>query len=55
MYDDCIALLKRYHRPSEDAPSDARVVPTRFLAFPAPLEDPEDPEKQAERVGASRR
>jgi predicted ArsR family transcriptional regulator len=42
-FEDYIALLKHYHRPPEDAPSDARVVLTRFLAFPAPLEDPDNP------------
>lgn len=45
-FEDYIALLSRYNRPPEDIPSDARAVNTRFLAFPAPPEDPGDAEKQ---------
>ena len=41
-FEDYIALLKRYYRPPEDAPSGSRMVLTRFLAFPAPLEDPDN-------------
>jgi DNA-binding transcriptional ArsR family regulator len=39
--EDYIALVKRYQRPEQDTPPDARTVLTRFMAFPAPA-DPED-------------
>jgi predicted ArsR family transcriptional regulator len=35
-FEQYIELLKRYQRPAEDAPEDARLVLTRFFAFPAP-------------------
>jgi hypothetical protein len=35
-FEHYIELLKRYQRPAEDAPEDARLVLTRFFAFPAP-------------------
>jgi DNA-binding MarR family transcriptional regulator len=35
-----IALLQRYDRQPDEAPDDARVVLTRFLAFPAPSNGP---------------
>lgn len=42
-FEDYISLLKRYQRPPEETPSDGRVVLTRFLAFPASLDDPDNP------------
>jgi predicted ArsR family transcriptional regulator len=38
-FEHYIELLKRYQRPAEDAPEDARLVLTRFFAFPAPSGD----------------
>jgi hypothetical protein len=38
-FEDYIALLKRYQRPPEHTPDDARLVLTRFFAFPAPADD----------------
>jgi predicted ArsR family transcriptional regulator len=38
-FDQYIELLKRYQRPAEDGPEDARLVVTRFFAFPAPSGD----------------
>ena len=38
-FEDYIQLLKRYQRPPGDAPDDARLVITRFFAFPAPSAD----------------
>ena len=35
-FEDYIALLKRYQRAPDQMPAGARVVLTRFLAFPAP-------------------
>jgi predicted ArsR family transcriptional regulator len=35
-FEEYIQLLKRYQRPPEDAPDDARLVLTRFFAYPAP-------------------
>ncbi|MGA4846333.1 ArsR/SmtB family transcription factor [Streptomyces sp. G5(2025)] len=35
-FEEYIALLNRYKRPEADTPADARIVLTRFLAFPAP-------------------
>jgi DNA-binding transcriptional ArsR family regulator len=36
--DEYLALLKRYQRPAEEAPPDARLVAARFFAFPVPPE-----------------
>jgi DNA-binding transcriptional ArsR family regulator len=33
-FDEYIELLKRYQRPPEDMPSDARTILTRFIALP---------------------
>jgi DNA-binding transcriptional ArsR family regulator len=38
-FDEYIALLKRYQRPDEEAPADARLVAARFFAFPVPDRD----------------
>jgi predicted ArsR family transcriptional regulator len=38
-FEEYIQLLKRYQRPPEDEPDDARLVLTRFFAFPAPSGD----------------
>jgi predicted ArsR family transcriptional regulator len=35
-FEDYIALLKRYQREPDDMPADARLVLTRFFAYPAP-------------------
>ena len=44
-FEDYIALMQSYDRPAEEASEGARVVLTRFLAFPAPTENPvEEPE-----------
>ncbi|MBB4935196.1 DNA-binding transcriptional ArsR family regulator [Lipingzhangella halophila] len=43
-FEDYIALLNRYRRPAEEMPADARVVLTRFLAFPAPPKEPDEPD-----------
>ena len=40
-FEEYIALLNRYKRPEAETPADARTVLTRFLAFPAPLAEPE--------------
>jgi hypothetical protein len=37
-FEDYIALIKRYQRAPDDMPADARLVLTRFFAFPAPSE-----------------
>lgn len=37
-FEDYIALLQRYQRAPEDMPAGARLVLTRFFAFPAPSE-----------------
>lgn len=37
-FEDYIALQQAYDRPAEESSEDARVVLTRFLAFPAPGE-----------------
>jgi hypothetical protein len=37
-FEDYIALLKRYQREPDDMPADARLVLTRFFAYPAPSE-----------------
>ncbi|SEG69300.1 DNA-binding transcriptional regulator, ArsR family [Thermomonospora echinospora] len=39
-FEEFIALLNRYKRPPEQMPSQARTVLTRFLAFPAPDDQP---------------
>ncbi|GAB3713917.1 ArsR/SmtB family transcription factor [Nocardiopsis oceani] len=39
-FEDYIALMQAYDRPVEEASEDARVVLTRFLAFPAPSDNP---------------
>lgn len=39
-FDEYLALLKRYQRPAEEAPADARLVAARFFALPVP--DPDD-------------
>jgi DNA-binding MarR family transcriptional regulator len=41
-FEDYLALLRRYQRPDEDTPPDARTVLTRFVAFPDPEEDAQD-------------
>ncbi|WP_158852200.1 ArsR/SmtB family transcription factor [Saccharothrix deserti] len=41
-FDEYMALLKRYQRPVEEAPADARLVAARFFAFPVP--DPGAPQ-----------
>jgi predicted ArsR family transcriptional regulator len=45
-FEDYIALLTRYNRPPQETPSDAREVLTRFLAFPALPEEPDDTEER---------
>ncbi|WP_322788474.1 hypothetical protein [Allokutzneria albata] len=35
-FDEYRALLKRYWRPQEDMPPDARRILVRFIAFPDP-------------------
>ncbi|XUL91543.1 winged helix-turn-helix domain-containing protein [Streptomyces galilaeus] len=40
-FEEYIALLNRYKRPEAETPAGARTVLTRFLAFPAPLAEPE--------------
>jgi hypothetical protein len=35
-FEQYIELLKHYQRAAEDVPEDARLVLTRFFAFPAP-------------------
>jgi DNA-binding transcriptional ArsR family regulator len=35
-FDEYLALLKRYQRPAEEAPAEARLVAARFFAFPVP-------------------
>jgi DNA-binding transcriptional ArsR family regulator len=35
-FDEYLALLKRYQRPAEEAPPEARLVAARFFAFPVP-------------------
>jgi hypothetical protein len=42
-FEEYLALLKRYARPDEDMPADARVVLARFVAFPA-VDPPADRE-----------
>jgi DNA-binding transcriptional ArsR family regulator len=37
-FEEYLALLKRYQRPDEETPADARTVLTRFFAFPDPKE-----------------
>ncbi|WP_427919609.1 ArsR/SmtB family transcription factor [Streptomyces sp. cg40] len=49
-FEEYIALLNRYKRPEAETPADARTVLTRFLAFPAPLAEPE-PEAAPARNG----
>jgi hypothetical protein len=38
-FEDYIQRLKRYQRPPSSAPDNARLVITRFFAFPAPSAD----------------
>ena len=38
-FDDYMALMKRYWRPDEDVPPEARRVLLRFIAFPDPDAD----------------
>jgi DNA-binding transcriptional ArsR family regulator len=40
-FDEYLALLKRYRRPAEETPAEARLVAARFFAFPVP--DPDAP------------
>lgn len=35
-FDEYMALLKRYQRPPQEAPAEARLVAVRFFAFPVP-------------------
>lgn len=35
-FDEYLALLKRYQRPEEETPAEARLVAARFFAFPVP-------------------
>jgi DNA-binding transcriptional ArsR family regulator len=35
-FDEYMALLKRYQRPAEETPEEARLVAARFFAFPVP-------------------
>lgn len=35
-FDEYMALLKRYQRPEEEAPPEARLIAARFFAFPVP-------------------
>lgn len=37
-FEDYLALLKKYQRPADRTPPGARIVQTRFLAFPDPEE-----------------
>ncbi len=43
-FEEYMALLYRYQRSAEDAPPGARVVLTRFVAFPAVDRDPDQDE-----------
>jgi predicted ArsR family transcriptional regulator len=45
-FEDYLALLNRYNRPPDQAPDNARVVHTRFLAFPDLPQGPGDAEQQ---------
>jgi DNA-binding transcriptional ArsR family regulator len=49
-FEDYIALLKRYQRSAETASPGARMILTRFLAFPAPTTD-EDQEDHGDQPG----
>lgn len=51
-FEDYIALLQAYDRPAQDTPDDARVMLTRFLAFPAPLEEEHSGHQNPEDEGA---
>ncbi|MCE6994639.1 helix-turn-helix domain-containing protein [Saccharothrix sp. S26] len=42
-FDEYMALLKRYQRPVDETPADARHVAVRFFAFPVPGVTPGDP------------
>ncbi|MFE9751356.1 ArsR/SmtB family transcription factor [Saccharothrix saharensis] len=42
-FDEYMALLKRYQRPADETPADARQVAVRFFAFPVPGTTPGDP------------
>jgi DNA-binding MarR family transcriptional regulator len=42
-FEDYLTLLRRYQRPDEDSPADARTVLTRFIAFPDPGDYLDDP------------
>ncbi|GGP50783.1 transcriptional regulator [Saccharothrix coeruleofusca] len=43
-FDEYMALLKRYQRPEEETPVDARRVAVRFFAFPLPDSDAAQPD-----------
>lgn len=38
-FEEYLKLLKRFQRPDDDTPTDARTVLTRFVAFPDPKEE----------------
>ncbi|WP_017625342.1 ArsR/SmtB family transcription factor [Nocardiopsis chromatogenes] len=46
-FEEYIGLLKRYQRPPEETPSEARVVFTHFLGYPAPAR-PDGGERDSE-------
>ena len=46
-FDEYLALLKRYQRSEAEAPEEARLVATRFFAFPLPDPGVRSPDDQA--------